>query len=77
MIELNLKKYRYTFSFPNHEFSGILFTKPDDMGIDFHDDLIIEIEGPTGKKYLIDLSKVYMIECEEVVNFADLPSEEK
>ena len=76
MISLALKKYRYTFFFPSHEFKLLAYTTPENMLCDFDEGLTIEIEGNYNKKYFIDLSKVYMIECDDNPEFKDLPKVE-
>ena len=73
MIPLNLKKYRYKLYFSGFEWEFSSICTPDNMNHDFNDGEIVNLEFGDAI-FLVDMSKVNMIKCQEEVGFKDLPN---
>lgn len=69
-----MKHYRYKIYFGTHEAEIVSISTPENMNHDFHSQEIVRMEYG-GKIYFIDFSKVCLIVCSEIVNFADMDKE--
>lgn len=69
MISFPSFKYKYTFYFTSeHELWIVSNALPENMMYDFVEGIMFDVDHPTvkGKRYFIDLSKVYMIEIDDM-----------